>query len=282
MNKEKQIMVNSKISHGMKKYTSKIVKIILYIMIAVLVGFTAVYAIDKLTPPGPASNTMYSLYDIWNLAKNGTPASEGSGTIPATPDIVSSSVNIPTLTEVYSAVLALTQAPASGAPTFASANVSSYQCSWFTDMTDPSDVRETPITFEGICTSNPGCSWDTTTPETPFCAGGTVTSESLGKNTGDPLYMTWYAAKKACALSTEGEQIAGTWRLPTNVELLTHYMNNNDAGNPPTGFVDGSYWSGATFQYSDSSDSAYGVYMSFGSVYYDSKSSPGYLGRCAH
>jgi hypothetical protein len=78
----------------------KIFSTIPYLLIAVLVGVTAVYA-GNLTPPGPAANTMYSLTDIFNLAV-GTTTTEGSGAIPATPGTVASTGK--TLTEVYDAI----------------------------------------------------------------------------------------------------------------------------------------------------------------------------------
>lgn len=84
----------------MKKYTNKIVKTIPYIIIAVLVGITAVYAstTTSLTPAGPATNTMYSLTDIWNLS-TGTVVSENNGVIDPTPSEVALSGK--SLSDVY-------------------------------------------------------------------------------------------------------------------------------------------------------------------------------------
>jgi len=78
----------------------KIFKTLPYIVLSLLVGFTAVYATSKLTPPGAVSNTMYSLSDIYNLA-SGTTATEGTGTIQTTPSL---SETGKTLTEVYTAI----------------------------------------------------------------------------------------------------------------------------------------------------------------------------------
>jgi hypothetical protein len=271
----------------MKKYTNKVLKIVPYIALSILVGVTAVYAGSTLTPPASVSNTMYSLTDIYNLA-SGKTADEGTGEIDATPSEVSLSGK--SLSDVYEAISTeiakLTPSillsgntvfgvegeaeEGSSSVEFASADVSSYQCSWFTGMTDPDDIRATPITSQEICTSNPGCTWDTTTtPGTPFCAGGEQTSKT---------YMTWYAAKKACENYTEG---GFEWRLPTNIELITHYMDNNIDGVAPEGFVGAYYWSGTTFQYPEYSDYAYEVSMGYG--YMDEVSKyTGHLARCAH
>jgi hypothetical protein len=79
----------------------KILKSSLYIILSILVGVTAVYAVDKLTAPSAPANTMYSLTDIYNLS-SGTLATEGTGdfitgTLPA-------SGTGKTLTEVYTAI----------------------------------------------------------------------------------------------------------------------------------------------------------------------------------
>jgi len=252
--------MKNKIPHGMNKY----LKTSIYLLVAILVGFTASYA-GNLVPPSSPSNTMYSLEDIYNLATDNTEATLGEGDIPETPSTVSSTGV--TLTQVYNAVADALDSVGPSAPEFAQADLSSYQCSWFTNMTDPNDIRKTPMTSEQICTSNPGCSWVDN-----VCTGGTQTPEGG--------YMTWYAATKACANSTEDDSPIGTWRLPTNIELLTHYMENNQNGNPPTGFVDDGYWSGTTGQYPGNSVDAYNVYMDDGYVSSNYKGNPGSLARC--
>jgi len=271
----------------MKKYTNKVLKIVPYIVLSILVGVTVVYAGSTLTPPASVSNTMYSLTDIYNLA-SGTTADEGTGVIDATPSEVSLSGK--SLSDVYEAIsneiakltpsILLSGNTVFGVDgeaeegvseptvTFASADVSSYQCSWFTDMTDPDDIRTIPVTSEQICGYNPGCSWNSGTSQ---CEGG--------EQTPGGGYMTWYGAKKACENSTEG---GFEWRLPTNLELVKHYMDNNIGGNPPEGFISDGYWSGSTFQYPEGSGSAYYVYMGNGNMNGYNKNYPGYLVRCAH
>ena len=94
MNKIKQI-VKSKFRTGLKT--------IPYIIIAVLVGITAVYASSttSLIPSGSASNTMYSLTDIYNLAA-GTVVSENEGVIETTPTEITLSGK--SLSDVYTAI----------------------------------------------------------------------------------------------------------------------------------------------------------------------------------
>lgn len=91
----------NKIKKISKSIISGGIKTSLYILIAVLVGVSAVYATSKLTPPGSVTNTMYSLTDIYNLA-SGTTATEGTGAIETTPGTITETGK--TLTEVYSAI----------------------------------------------------------------------------------------------------------------------------------------------------------------------------------
>jgi hypothetical protein len=261
----------------------KSLKIIPYFIIAILVGVTITYA-GSLTPPGSVANTMYSLTDIYNLA-SGTTTTEGIGAIGTTPGTIAETGK--TLTEVYDAIAeeiedisastiltgttifgvegtAVAGAPS---PTFASANVSSYNCSWFTDMTDPDDIRGIPVTSEQICGYNTGCSW-----VDGACTGGVQTGAT---------YITWYAGVEACANSTEDGQTAGTWRLPTYPELINYYLDNNINGAPPTGFASDGYWSGTTYQYPAGSGTAYFVDMFNGIAGYGVKYGESGIARCA-
>ena len=78
----------------------KILKIVPFLVIAILVGVTVAYAdIASFTPPGSVTKTMYSLTGIDNLAQ-GTTTTIGSGTIPATPAGTPTGTG-KTLTEVY-------------------------------------------------------------------------------------------------------------------------------------------------------------------------------------
>jgi hypothetical protein len=300
----------------MKNFTQKLLKNLPYLLIAILVGATAVYATpgSKLTPSGPVSNTMYSLTDIWNLA-TGTTAIEGTGAIETTPSLAETGKS---LTDVYTAIsgeiakltpsvllsgntifgvegeatagvdtsdadataediispktayvngVKLTGTAVAGtpAPTFASADQTTYNCSSFTTMTDPTRPS---ITSADICGYNTGCSWNSGTSQ---CDGGEQTGQT---------YMTWYAGKASCASSTEGGQTAGTWRLPTYGELVDHYVNNNQSGGAPLSFQSAFYWSSTT--YPSSTDNAYVVGMGSGDAFSGGKYYPLDLARCAH
>jgi hypothetical protein len=91
----------------MKKY----LKSVIYLLVAVLVGVTAVYAGD-LIPSGDqtGTNTMHNLQDIYKLA-TGDGESEITHTLTTSPELVGAGH---TLNDVYDAVLALTETPSSG------------------------------------------------------------------------------------------------------------------------------------------------------------------------
>ena len=276
----------------------KILKIVPFLVIAILVGVTVAYAdIASFTPPGSVTKTMYSLTGIDNLAQ-GTTTTIGSGTIPATPAGTPTGTG-KTLTEVYtdissqisslsndkiakgvsafgftgtlygdtdpSKVLTTAAYPGTAtagasAPTWSSADVTSYDCSWFTTMTDPTQPS---VTSADICGYNSGCTWSGTS-----CDNGVQTPSTAS--------ITWYAGEAACANSTEGGQTVGTWRLPTYPELVGYYLSSNGT---PSGFQSDRYWSGATDP--DDSSSAYNVYMNGGDAGNGLKRHPSSLVHCA-
>jgi len=284
----------------MKKYTNKILKTVPYIIIALLVGITAVYAGD-LIPSGDqeGTNTMHNLQDIYKLATGGGTSAINS-TLTTSPELVGSGN---TLNDVYTAlsteinkladaqiakdvtsfgftgtlygdtdptqVLTTADYPGTAtvgtpAPTFASADSTTYSCEALAvDLTQPA------VTLQTICGyhSADGCSWVSSA-----CTGGTKTPADG--------YMTWYAATASCA--EKSDEGSSSWRLPTNVELLTYYMKYNQSGNPPTDFVGDVYWSGTTGQYPGDEDVAYYVYMYDGSTDSIGKSNPGSPVHCVH
>lgn len=73
----------------------KILKTLPYLLIAILVGFTAVYA-GSLTPPGAPAKTMKSLSDLYELINTGANA---PSTVFDTPGTVSSTMN--SLNDIY-------------------------------------------------------------------------------------------------------------------------------------------------------------------------------------
>ena len=264
--------------HRKTNMKNKILKNVLYLFVAVLVGVTAVYAGDLL-PTGSPAKTMKSLADLHQLIDTGantpstdfaTPTGDPTPTmfsLGATYDLLKNKITaidgtkIATGTNIFgvdgSGNLATT-------PTFASTDATTYICENLT--TDPTQPL---VTLQTICGYNTGCTWTGSA-----CTGGTKTP-----NGG---MMTWYAGKASCSASTEGGQVAGTWRLPTYLELAGHYLDNNNAGSPPGGFTTGGYWSGSTYQYPDSRNYAYYVVMGGGGAYYVGKSNPNYLVHCAH
>jgi hypothetical protein len=220
---------------------------------------------------GTTSNVLGTMTD--QAAKSYTPSNvaqtitagyyNGSGTVATDVNLVASNIKSGvTIFGVTGNVVA-----GASAPTFASADVNQYNCSWFTTMTD---TTITPTrTSATICAYNTGCTWNA---GASTCDGGVKTGK---------IYISWYAGKAACANSTEGGQTAGTWHLPTYGQLVDHYVNNNTSGgNPPTGFASDYYWSGTT--YPSSTASAYYVDMVEGGAGGDYKSNESYfLARCA-
>lgn len=272
----------------------KLFNIVSYIFVAVLLVATVAYATTKLTPPGAVANTMYTLSDIYNLSL-GTTTPEGSGAIPTTPTTVAPT-DFKTLTEVYTAISTelakLTNAKiakdisafgftgtlygdtdpakvlttaqyagsAAAAPAplvWAAADVTSYNCSWFTNMTDPTQPG---LTSGDIC--NIHCDWNAVTSQ---CDDGLQTGQT---------YITWYAGKAACANSTEGGQSAGTWRLPTGSELLEYFLSNGT----PSGFSADYYWSDTTAR--DNNNTAYYFGMGSGALYKRNKDNWGQRIHC--
>ena len=252
----------------------KILKYVPYLVIAILVGVTVTYA-GSLTPPGAPAKTMKSLSDLYELVNTGanTPSTDFTtpGSIVASMnsiediyDLLTSKIaaipadQILTGTTIFGVDGEATAAPA--APTFASADETTYQCEALT--TDPAQPG---VTLETICGyhSSDGCSWTGSA-----CTGGTKTPSSG--------YMTWYAAKAACATSTADGQTAGTWRLPDSLELHKLFLDSNGT---PAGFQGGYYWSGIT--YPARTDIAYVVSMNYGYVKHGNKDYPNYLVHCA-
>ncbi|HPS21398.1 MAG TPA: DUF1566 domain-containing protein [Candidatus Paceibacterota bacterium] len=242
----------------------KILKIVPYLVIAVLVGVTVTYA-GSLTPPGAPAKTMKSLSDLYELVNTGDNIPSTNFTTPGT---IASSMNsiesiydlltnkisaidgskILTGTTIFGVPGTATGAPV--APTFASADETTYQCEYLAaDLTQPVDL-------ETICGAN-SCTWTGSA-----CVGGIRTPIDI--------YTTWYAAKAACAGSTAEGQIPGTWRLPTVKELFNHYQENNIIGGTPEEFQPSEYWSDSALP--GGAGNAYNVAMYNGGVFLGGKS----------
>lgn len=265
--------MKNKIINKMKKYLEKSI----YIIIALLVGITAVYA-GSLTPPGSPQKTMKSLSDLYELIDTGsnTPSDDFD-----TPETISSTMYslgaiydlmVDKIEEIDSATI-LTGTTIFGvegeatagtpAPTFASSYQTTYSCEALA-----LDPEQPAVTLRTICElhTGDGCSWG---PENN-CLGGEVTPGS---------YMTWYAGVASC--SVKSDEGSTDWRLPTYTELVGHYLDNNDKGGAPTGFVGGNgYW--ATTVLPNSTHYAYGVNMGNGNADSNDKSIPSFFVHCAH
>jgi len=208
LNRTNQIVSNGDNKIYMK---NKILKTTLYLLVAVLVGFTASYA-GNLVPPSSPSNTMYSLEDIYNLATDSITAEEGEGDIPETPGTVSSTGV--TLTEVYEAVAS------------ALANTGSPDLTW---QTDPA---------LNLCWS-----YDTYEIESGNCSVGSGFVQTPDTNT------TLGATEYCQYLEADGETLANTaqniWHLPTIEEYqsITDYTLYNNATEVPGFAEDTIYWS---------------------------------------
>jgi hypothetical protein len=248
MNKEKQTIINSKISHGMKR----ILKTIPYIIIAVLFGVTVVYAapgISKLTPSGDGvTDAMYSLSDIYSLATDGIPAREKTGDIIQTPDTLRNTGV--TLTQVYDKVAILLNR-ANG-------------ISNLTWQTDPAI---------NLCWSNNAYE---------ISNGCTVGSGFVQT----PDTLTTLGAVEYCKyLNADGTTLANSqqniWHLPTigEYQSITDFTIFNNA-TQVSGFAPGSdYWSGTKSAGSADDAWVWGAY--YGYINYDGKNSQ-YPVRCAH
>jgi len=285
--------MKSKISNGMNKY----LKTISYLIVSILVGITAVYA-GTLTPPGAPAKTMKSLSDLYELINTGANTPSTDFTTPAynpsqgtmhslgdTYDLIKSQLDILTADKIAkdeevfgrtgtlygdtdpSQVLTTADYPGTAtagttAFTFALADATTYSCEAL--AVDPAQQA---VTLETICEyhTGDGCSWSGSA-----CVGGVKTPAGG--------YMTWHAGTASC--SEKIDEGSTSWRLLSYPELVGHYLDHNNAGGPPTGFVGGGYWSGTT--YPNYSGGAYSVSMGSGLAGSGSKDSPNYLVHCAH
>ena len=262
------LLLGGAIIYSMKK----IFKIIPYVLIAILIGFTVSYA-GSLTPPGSPAQSMKKLSDLYQLVNTGANTPDTSFTTPGSISATMNSIGdvydllttkiaaidttkILTGTSIFGKAGSATPAPA--APVFATSDETTYQCENLT--TDP---IQPAVTFQTICGYHAGCSWNGSA-----CTGGTKT----------PGYFTWYSAKAACANTTREGQIAGIWRLPTYPELVENYLNHNINGDPPTGFDFDTYWSGTTLP--GSLFEAYVSYSTPGNVTNDPKNHVNDLVHC--
>jgi hypothetical protein len=280
-------MFKNRISFGMKK----IFKIVPYLVIASLVGFTAVYATSKLVPPGAPANTMYSLEDIYNLA-HGTPTSIGTGPFVAGTLPVSETGK--TLTEVYTAV---SDALASGGGLLKTGQTTCYDVSGnpIADCTgtgqDGEFQKGKPASGPRFVDNTNGTITDSTTGLTwQKCTQGQTGTNCDGSGSADDYNATtmdWPTALTTCNTdATNG----GGWRLPNirELESIVDYSVKPDPSPAPILAIDTTffpntvsafYWTSTTYEYPSDQSYAWGVYFNDGSTYVDGKTTSDYV-RC--
>ncbi len=207
----------------MKNFTKNIMKALPFLIIALLIGTTVVYAVpgnSKLSPSGNAiTDQMYSLQEIYELATNGTPAGVRTGDIAPTHGVLEDTGV--TLTQVYNAVATALEG-VGGAPTL----------TW--------QPASDPVVALNLCFSHnqyeidAGCS-----------LGSGFIDASLAQDGSLPLGAVEYCQY----LNEDGTTLAQTsqniWHLPTIAEYtsITDYTLFNNA-TAVTGFAEGSvYWS---------------------------------------
>ena len=305
-----------KISHGMKNFTQKLLKSLPYLVISILVGFTAVYA-GNLTAPSPVANTMYSLEDIYNLATDNTEADIGEGNIPETPSTVESTGV--TLTQVYEAVaealngaggIDLSGMYNGSSSTFdidggsqANGGVDDANYSgWDTgNYNPPSDRYETEWTD---CTlANNYCGTGDEGAQAKDEATGLVwsyplhgvggatfdTSDQATLTTGCPdncaywntdTYYSWDGSNENNSTMTAQalcQSKGANWYLPHQKQLMQAYIDGSYGNLEPLG-VDRLYWSATTV--SNVETYAWSVLLSDGCSNNVNKSNPDGLIRC--
>ncbi len=244
----------------------KLLKNLSYIAIALLVVSTVAYAADKLTPPGGASNTMYSLTDIWNLA-TGTTTTEGTGTIESTPGTLSETGK--TLTEVYTA---LSTEIAKLSPTVLTSGTTAF------GITGTASSGPAPLTWQ----TDPALNLCWSHNQYEIDSGCTVGSGFI--KTPDNL-STLGAVEYCKYLNADGTTLANTeqniWHLPTIQEYqsITDFTIFNNATQVP-GFAQSSYyWSGT--QHAEDTYNAWLWNTYFGKIGSNGKYNQ-YPVRCAH
>ncbi len=217
----------------MKNYTNKIYKSVLFVLLAVMVGVTAVYAVDKLTAPSTPTKTMHSLSDIYTLIDTGSEASPISSIYQA-PSTVGETMY--TLEQIYTKTkeqIDLMKA----------------------NNADQILAGNTFFGVEGTATSGPATLVWQADPALTLCwsynqyeiDNGCIVGSGF---TQTPDTTTLGAVEYCKYLNTDGITLANTeqniWHLPTPNEFasITDYTKYNNATNV-TGFVkEGwTYWS---------------------------------------
>jgi len=232
-NGDNKIYMKKKISHGMNKY----LKTSLYLITAILVGFTASYA-GNLVAPGSPAKTMKTLSDLYELIDTGT---NTPSTDFATPETVTSTMH--SIGDTYDLL-----------------------ASKISDI-DPATILSGTTIFgvEGEASAgSPDLTWATAS-DTPLCWANGQYEIDNGCSVGSGFVQTPdtnLGATEYCQyLEADGETLANTaqniWHLPTIEEYqsITDYTLYNNATEVP-GFAEvTNYWSST--EYAEYPDNAW-------------------------
>jgi hypothetical protein len=108
---------------------------------------------------------------------------------------------------------------------------------------------------------------------------GILSSGSNTTNTGAPATYTWSGAINACSGSTYGGYGVGTWRLPTQKELMSLFLHGIvskvGASSYTLSNLQNYYWSSSS--YSPSTGYGWVVYLSNGNPDIYPKTNPYYI-----
>ncbi len=269
---------------------NKILKNVLYIIIAVLVGVTVAYA-GSLTPPGVPAKTMKSLSDLYQLVNTGanTPSTDF-----ATPSTVSSTMyslgdtydllknkitaidgtKIATGTSIFGVSGSATAGSSGGILKTGQSHCNAFSANYGSSSKilcantnqDGESQRGLAKSYADkgdgtILDNNTGLTWQKCTAgQTGLdCSGGSATAMIMDNGNGSSPAINY----------CEGLALDGVgWHLPNVNELqsLVDYGRFSPAINPSFPFTQsGAYWSSTAYE--DSTDGVWVVYFNDGLVY---------------
>jgi hypothetical protein len=105
-----------------------------------------------------------------------------------------------------------------------------------------------------------------------------ATGSTTGSASSSPQNGRWAAAVNLCAASTYGGYTAGTWRLPTQKELMSLYEHGiitlASSNFATLANLRNFFWSASTLSSTGNEYNAWAVHLGFGETYYFDKQSP--------
>lgn len=280
---------------------NKILKIVPYLVIAILVGVTVSYA-GSLTPPGAPAQSMYKLSDLYELINTGTNTPDTTFTTPGT---ISATMN--SIGDIYDLMVSKiddidgTQI-LTGTTIFGVGGSASAGGLPKTNQTLCYDVAgvEEVAAAEIACTDGgtalggqDGYYEEGTALSYTDNLDGTISDGATGLmwkkcsegktgvscETGADTTKTWTEALAVCEADTTGGYT--DWRLPNIRELLSivDYGTAEPAINSLFNSQSAFYWSSTTFQYPGGQYYAWDVHFLDGHTDSGSKTSSDYV-RC--